>query len=161
MNVFIRVKAAGKRRDSLQKQPAVLPERIDSPKELITYLVRENVRVYNAKVVDSIDPLQAANQGTANEPDKADESAIPLFRYLSEADLADSADTGKVGFRMRKNEKQQDEEQAVQNALQCYYDGIYRILINDVEMSPHEALLLREEDVITFIRLVMLAGRRW
>jgi hypothetical protein len=141
MNIFIRVKAAGKRRDMLEKQAAVVPGGMAGAEELITYLVRKNVREYNKKTVDA-----------------------PLFRYLSQAELDDGAHTGKLSFGDRKNENPQDEEAAVKNALRCFADGIYRVLVNETEALPGgegTAFSLNEGDVITFIRLVMLAGRRF
>jgi hypothetical protein len=144
MKIFIRVKAAGKRRDMLEPREKSIDDGIDTPEKLIAYLVRENVRAYNAKAPDA-----------------------PFFQYLSQRELDDGAYTGKVGFGGRKNEKQQDEDEAVQNAVQCFYDGIYRILINENEIIPQQkenteaqkAPFIQEGDKLTFIRLVMLAGR--
>lgn len=138
MNIFIRVKAAGRRRDVLEKQPAEIPDTIDSAEKLIERLVRKNVRAYNEKKADA-----------------------PLFRYLSGEELENGALTGKIGFGDRKNERDQDEEAAVRNALQCFNDGIYRVLINDTEALPGGLFVLREEDTVTFMRLVMLAGSRF
>ena len=136
MNIFIRVKAAGKRRDMLEKQGAEIPGGIDSAEKLIEHLVRENVRSYNKKLINA-----------------------PYFQYLSQQELEDGVYTGKVSFGDRKNENQADEEEAVQNALQCFSDGIYRVLVNEAEALPGGAFSLNEGDTITFIRLVMLAGR--
>jgi hypothetical protein len=136
MDIFVRVKAAGKRRDILEKQAQTVPADTDAPEKLIEYLVRENVRAYNAK------PTDAA-----------------LFRYLSRRDMEDGEHTGKIGFGNRVNENDQDEEKAVQNALQCFHDGIYRVLVNEDETPPGAQLRLKDGDTVTFIRLVMLAGR--
>ncbi|MDR1245846.1 MAG: hypothetical protein LBK57_02320, partial [Clostridiales Family XIII bacterium] len=113
MDIFVRVKAAGKRRDILEKQAQTVPAGTDAPEKLIESLVRENVRAYNAKISDA-----------------------PLFRYLSQQEMEDGEHTGKIGFGNRVNEKDQDEEKAVQNALQCFSDGIYRILVNEDEALP-------------------------
>jgi hypothetical protein len=135
MRIYIRVKAAGKRRDMLEKRPAGVPGGIDSAEKLIACLVRENVRSYNEKAVDA-----------------------PYFQYLSRRELEDGAYTGRVAFGDRKNEKRADEEGAVQNALQCFQDGLYRVLVNEAEALPGGAFSLNEGDTVTFIRLVMLAG---
>jgi hypothetical protein len=132
------VKAAGKRRDMLEKQARNVPDDTDRPEKLIEYLVRENVRAYNARAVDA-----------------------PFFRYLSQQEMEDGEHTGKITFGDRRNEKNQDEEEAVQNALQCFADGLYRILVNEDEALPDAPLGLKDGDTVTFIRLVMLAGRRW
>ena len=122
----------------LEKRPALIPAETDSAEKLITHLVRENVRAYNEKLIDA-----------------------PYFHYLSRTELEDGIYTGKVAFGDRKNEKEQDEEEAVRNALLCFSDGIYRVLINETEALPGGSFNLKEGDVITFIRLVMLAGRRF
>ena len=138
MRIFIRVKAAGKRRDMLEKQGAEIPGGIDCAEKLIEHLVRENVRSYNAKQIDA-----------------------PYFQYLSEKELEDGAYSGRIAFGDRKNEKQADEEGAVRNALQCFSDGLYRVLVNETEALPGGPFSLNEGDTVTFIRLVMLAGRRF
>jgi hypothetical protein len=138
MDIFVRVKAAGKRRDILEKQALPVPAGTDTPEKLIEYLVRENVRAYNARQADA-----------------------PLFRYLSQQDMEDGEHKGKIGFGNRMNENDQDEEKAVQNALQCFRDGIYRVLLNEDEALPGVPFRMADGDTVTFIRLVMLAGRRF
>jgi hypothetical protein len=68
MRIFIRIKAAGKRRDMLEKRARVVPGDIGAPETLIEYLVRENVRAYNAEETDA-----------------------PFFRCLSRQALEDGA----------------------------------------------------------------------
>lgn len=138
MNIFIRVKAAGKRRDMLETRPRVVPDDTATAEGLISYLVTENVRAYNAKAVDA-----------------------PFFHFLSRRELEDGAYTGKIAFGDRKNERNQDEEEAVRNALQCFSDGLYRVLVGEVEALPGGPFSLKEGDAVTFIRLAMLAGRRF
>ncbi|MDR1390018.1 MAG: hypothetical protein LBJ31_08585, partial [Treponema sp.] len=53
MNIFIRIKAAGKRRDMLEKRPQDIPGDLKSAEEFIAALVRENVRTYNEKAVEA------------------------------------------------------------------------------------------------------------
>jgi hypothetical protein len=138
VNIFIRVKAAGKRRDMLELHSRYVPDDIETAEKLIEYIVRENVRAYNSKETDA-----------------------PLFKYLSQKELEDGVHTGKVGFGDKKNAAHADEEDAVKNALQCFEDGIYRVLVNDTEAQSGGSLSLKEGDALTFLRLVMLAGRRW
>lgn len=138
MNIQIRVKAAGKRKAMLELQQKSIPDNIGSVEELITSLVLENVREYNSKVVDA-----------------------PFFQYLTEQEYDDALHIGKVGFGDRRNEKEQDERQAVGNALQCFRDGIYRIIVNENEITGGASFELKEGDILTFVRLTMLAGRRF
>ncbi|MDR1097424.1 MAG: hypothetical protein LBL57_04765 [Tannerella sp.] len=138
MNIQIRIKAAGRRKTMLELHTRILPDGIDSVEKLIAGLVLENVREYNAKAVD-----------------------VPFFRYLSQREYEDALYTGKVAFGDRRNEQQQDEQQAVDNAIQCFRDGLYRILINECEVMENAPFELKEGDILTFIRLTMLAGRRF
>jgi hypothetical protein len=151
LNIRIRIKAAGKRRDMLELQNHSVPDSTDSAEKLIEYLVRENVRAFNAKQTDA-----------------------PLFKYLSREELEDGVHRGKIDFGDKKSEAPQDEDAAVENALQCFADGIYRVLVNTTEARPAAegdgasflaegdgVPFLTEGDVVTFIRLVMLAGRRF
>ena len=138
MQILIRVKAVGKRRDVLEKMPYDVPEGIKTATELITYIVKENVRVYNEKSIDA--------------------SILP---YLTQTEYEQGEHIGKIGFGDRKNERMQEESEAVKNALQCYKDGIYRVIINETEIHDDGHIELKENDTVTFIRLVMLAGRLW
>lgn len=138
MQIFIRVKALGKRRDVLEKKHFEIQPGIRSLRELISCIVLKNVREYNEKQVDA-----------------------PLFHYLTEKEFDEGEYVGKIGFADRKNEKHQDENQAVRNALECFEDGIYKVLINEDEITDLGEIKIGENDTVTFIRLVMLAGRRW
>jgi hypothetical protein len=136
----------------LELKKYAIPDDINSAEKLIEFLVRENVRAFNSK--------QGSDAGGDND--------VPLFKYLSQAELDDGVYTGKIGFGGKKNEAAQDEEEAVKNALQCFEDGIYRVLVNDTELGAKRessqtaaGIALKEGDALTFIRLVMLAGRRF
>ena len=53
-------------------------------------------------------------------------------------------------------------QQAVENALQSFEDGIYRIFLNDRPLERlDEGIRIMDEDSLTFVRLTMLAGRMW
>jgi hypothetical protein len=138
MEIGIRIKSAARRRPVLEIAAFAVPDGISSGEALVESIVRENVRRYNAKETDA-----------------------PLFRYLSAEEIEEGAHRGKVGFGDRKNENPQDEDAAVQTALGCYADGLFKLLAGEEEVPPGSALTLKEGDIVTFIRLVLLAGRRW
>jgi len=138
MTVYLKIKALSKRKPIVDRVAFTIDKPLATSKELIEYVVRRNVDDYNKKTVDA-----------------------PLFQYLTSDELEDSAKTGKVGFNDRKNEKTQDAGKAVENALQCFDDGIFKLFINDQEAGFGETINLNENDEITFMRLVMLAGRLW
>ncbi|OZI13019.1 hypothetical protein CEW92_03615 [Bacillaceae bacterium SAS-127] len=138
MKIYTRVKSIGKRRPVLQLQELEISP-VRNLHELIVEVVTQQVKEYNEK------PLEKA-----------------IWMYLVDEDLEEAARNGKVSFGDRKNENQQDLEEAIQNAIQSFEDGLYCVLIGDEEISDLDAPLdLKEEDVLTFIRLTMLAGRAW
>ncbi|MCL2148611.1 MAG: hypothetical protein FWH47_04665 [Methanomassiliicoccaceae archaeon] len=138
MIVYLNVKALSKRRPLIERMPFAIDGPVATSDTLVEYIVRHNVDEYNKKAVDA-----------------------PLFPYLTDDRLEDGARAGKVGFGDRKNENAQDADKAVENALTCFRDGLFRMFVNDAEAGPGEGLQISEGDEVTFIRLAMLAGRLW
>jgi len=136
MNVYVNVKQVGKRRPAIEKQLFELCTIPTTIEELITEFVTRCVKQFNARK--------------------------PLDYLLSET-INEAAYSGKIGFGDRENMEEQALAPALVNALRSYEDGLYRIFINDceVEGSLSTAITLQEGDTLTFVRLVMLAGRMW
>lgn len=109
-------------------------------RELIIQTVTSCVNSYNERV----------RAGEAN--------ARPLMRE----EINDMANIGKIAFGITYSDREQDIDKAVENALQAFEDGIYRIFLNDKELEKLETPMnVGENDSLTFIRLTMLAGRMW
>ena len=138
MTVYLKIKALSKRKPLIERVPFVIEAPIATSNALIETIVRRNVDEYNQQAVDA-----------------------PLFSYLTDDKLADGVKIGKVGFGDRKNENAQDADAAVENALTCFQDGIFKLFINEKEFAWGEALQLKDGDEVTFLRLTMLAGRLW
>jgi len=138
MIVYLKVKALSKRKPLIERIPFEILEELTTAKMLVEYTVRHNVREYNNKPIDA--------------------SILP---YLTDDGLEAGVKIGKIGFGDRKNENLQDEDKAVSNALLCFEDGIFRLFINDEEAGTDDAITIKDGDEVTFIRLTMLAGRRW
>jgi len=138
MTVYIKIKALAKRKPIIADLPCIIEGNSATSNDLIEHIVRKMVRDYNAKPIEE-----------------------PLFPFLTDDKINDGAKIGKVGFAERKNESMQDEESAVENALMCFYDGIFKLFINDEEVEINYEITLKEGDEITFIRIAMLAGRMW
>lgn len=89
---------------------------------------------------------------------KGENHPSPLFKEQ----ITDMADIGKIAFGINYGGKEQLADKAVENALQAFGDGIYRVFLNDNELeNPDDEINVRENDSLTFIRLTMLAGRMW
>lgn len=139
MQVYVRVKAVGKRKDVLQPTPYSLPDSVGSLRQLLSAFVESEVERYNQKEADAY-----------------------LMPWLTARQIDDMAATGKVGFGGIFSDRKADREQATQNAIQCWEDGMVRVLMDETELTELDtALAVTEGAVFTFIRLTFLAGRMW
>jgi hypothetical protein len=139
MKIFVNVKQIGKRKNKIDKKKYEISEKITTVKELLTEFVTINVNEFN-------------NGFTEND----------IVPYLTDEKINDLSDAGKISFGVDYNEQKQDLEKAIENALQSYEDGIYRVFVNDEEMGEIDCEInLKENDELTFVRLTMLAGRMW
>lgn len=134
--IHVRMRKLGKKnREAVEPVAFELPEKPGTVRELIESLVRLGVQEYNAR---------------------KDEGQI--LPYLTKEEIQDKASAGKVSFGLRGGEDA-DEESAVENAIQCFGDGIFRVFADDEELEKLEqAIPWTEETVFTFVRLAMLAG---
>ena len=132
MRVFVNMKQIGKRKNVIDKKEYEIADNISLVSDLIREFVSICVKDFNQeKIID----------------------------YLLEQDIKDNADVGKIGFNDRENKNKQDVAKAIDNAIQSYEDGIYRIFVNDAEVGAlNDSINLKQDDTITFIRLTMLAG---
>lgn len=138
MNIYLQIKAAGKRKAILEKHAYPLPSTPSSPHEFISMIVTQEVTNYNQKSIDA-----------------------PLMPYLTTEAYAEGESIGKIGFNDRKNEAEQELQPAIDNALQAFEDGLYRIFIDDEEATSHQTFKLPNDATVTLIRLTFLAGRRF
>lgn len=140
MNLKVNIKQIGQRKQKVAPVNFALAEVPGTVRELIGLTVEKCVNEYNERV----------RAGDAN------------VKPLSESDIRDMADIGKIAFGINYGTKEQDLGKAVENALQSFEDGIYRVFLNDAELeSLDEVINLSEGDSLTFIRLTMLSGRMW
>lgn len=138
MQIFVRVKTPGKRKDVLAPVPREIPP-VGSLRELITVLVRQEAESFNRR-------------GTG----------VQLTAWLTPEQIDAAADTGKVGFGRLWSDRKADPSAAVTNALQCLEDGLVRVFMDGRELTePDAPLSVPEGAEFTFIRLTFLAGRMW
>lgn len=139
MKIYIRIKAAGKRRPVLDNVLYELPDTISTLRELLTELVRQEVEAYNKKGTD-----------------------VKMIPFLTREEVEEQAFAGKVGFGRIYSEKKADFAKAVENAIQCFSDGLVRVFQNEDELEQLDSRIeIREADCFTLIRLTFLAGRMW
>jgi hypothetical protein len=137
--LFVRVKQIGKRKPLIENQPLTVPETVRTLKALVEYIVRLRVEAFNERSEDG-----------------------NWTKYLTDFDIDNTAETGKIGFDAAYTGKQQDADKAVEVALLAFQDGLFRVFLDDDELESLDAELnLCDGPVLTFIRLTMLAGRSW
>jgi hypothetical protein len=138
MKLTVTVKKPGKRKE-LVAQELDLSSVPQTLRELITGVVEGGVQAYKER--------------------QSEQSVIP---YLTETQIGESAELGKVGFGAVYDDRQADLDQAVGAALTAFADGLYRVFINETEIEDLDAPLeTREGDRIVFMRFTMLAGGLW
>lgn len=142
MEIKVNIKHMGKRKSQVAPVTYNLPLGTDgffTVRELITELTKSGVETYNEKL---------------EQPE--------LLKCLTREEVDSKAQSGKISFGAIYGERRADLAHAVDNAIQCFEDGIYRIFLNDRPLEVlEETLSVTEQDTFTFVRLTMLAGRLW
>ncbi len=144
MKVNINIKQMGKKGRRIQPVPFEYDRCPATAAELIEDTVRIMVKKFLERQKLSV------------------ESHVP--DPLSEENINAMAEIGRVTFGYVYNDKEPNEDKAVETALLAYEDGMVRMFINgeDIEYKKEGTpICLSEGDEITFVRLAMLAGRMW
>ena len=137
MRIIINVKGLS-RKKIIHQEEVELTNNISTTKDLITELVKINVEKFNKKIDDK------------------DILSIMTNEYIAEA-----ARSGKIGDEVH-GDKKANLEKALDTAYLAFEDGLYCIFINDEQSEKlDDSLNLKDGDILTFIRLTMLAGRMW
>lgn len=141
--MFVSGKAIGRRKPLFEDWSIpILPEWDDGDggitlRDLIERIVLEEVSAFRKRQIDR-----------------------QFIRALTAAEIQDAADKGKVEMGGSEAELQQvDEEQAVATALLAFDDGMYLVIIDEVEYRDlDQQVFLQPDSRITFIRLTLLSG---
>lgn len=91
MKIYIRIKSAGRRRPVLDNVPYEIPDNVQTVRELITEIVKMEVKKYNDKGTD-----------------------VQIIPFLTQEELEEQAQVGKVGFGRIYSEKKADERKAIE-----------------------------------------------
>ncbi len=136
MNIRITIKQLGKKCDKIADAKFLLENRPATVRELIEEAVHTCVSEYNRNVKEGEE------------------------KPLSEEQIENMSEIGKIAFGINYGEKQADEEKAKEVALQAFEDGLVRIFQGEEELTGmDESIEVKEGDRFTFIRLTFLAGR--
>ena len=134
--IYARMKKNGKQKSAdLVPIPLELDAKPRTVNELLILLTKLGVKQYNAR-----------------------EDAGQILTYLTENEITEQAARGKITSGLRGGEDAV-EEKAIENTLQCFTDGIYRVFAGDKELTElSDTIPWSEGLVFTFVRLTMLSG---
>ena len=139
MQICVRVKAIGKKKDVLPPTLYEIADGISTLRQLLTEIVRTEVEKYNAK-----------------------ETGAQIIPFLTKEELEGQAEAGKVSFGTVYSDKKANLKKAQDNAVQCWKDGLVRVFVGDDELTELDApIQIPENAVFTFIRLTFLTGVMW
>ena len=152
MKIRINVKGASRKKAAIIQMTCDYPDRQMTVEEFLEETVRQNVREYNARK-DAAEILRLfSNEGGKDRP----------LNEQFEEHIQNSAASGKVAYGDPMDSRKADEEKAVENALQCFDDGMVALFADGVRYTEREEkMALKELSEVTFIRLTFLAGRMW
>ena len=137
MKIIINVKGLS-RKKVIHQEEVELKNKISTTKDLITELVKINVEKFNKKI------------------DEKD-----ILSIMTNENIAKAARIGKIGDEVH-GDKKANLEKALDTAYLAFEDGLYCIFINDEQSEKlDDSLNLKDGDILTLIRLTMLAGRIW
>ena len=140
ITIRINIRQLGKKRNTINAVPFVLPKQPNTVRDLITSVVMVCVAAYNERV----------------------RKGETVIRPMTQESLSDMEIIGKLAFGVNYGGKEANEAKAVTTALQGFKDGLYRAFLDETELVDLDApLMIRENDTITFIRLTMLTGSIW
>ncbi len=134
--IYVQMKKLGKQRAAnLQPVPYTLAQKPDSVRELLTALTVLGVKQYNERKEEG-----------------------KILSWLTKEEITEQASRGKITSGLRGG-ADASENQAVENTIQCFEDGIYRVFAGEAELTAlTDAIPWTEDIVFTFVRLTMLAG---
>ena len=137
MKIIINVKGLS-RKKVIHQEEVELKNKISTTKDLITELVKINVEKFNKKI------------------DEKD-----ILSIITNENIAKAARIGKIGDEVH-GDKKANLKKALDTAYLAFEDGLYCIFINDEQTEKlDDRLNLKDGDILTLIRLTMLAGRMW
>lgn len=137
--IYAQMKKLGKqKKGAVEKIPYQLEEKPLTVRQFLTSLVALEVKAYQERKEEG-----------------------RLVGYLTKEEIEDKSQAGKIAFGTRYG-NDADENQAADNAIQCFEDGIYRVFAEEEEITRlDDPFIWPEGTTFTFIRLAMLAGLRW
>lgn len=142
MKLLFEQKKPGRKRDCIEPVGLFIEGKPTNVSSLIEMTVRSVVAAFNGKISGS-----------------ADYSRIGT---LNNSDMEILASTGKIAFGIIYDDRTADADKAVENALTAYSDGLFLMFLNGEKLGGlDEIIKVKDNDLLTVVRLTMLSGRMW
>ena len=141
MPLLISTRALGKRKPLLADFSVTPPRDFGDGEELT---LRQLIELVVRQEVSQFQQRQKANR---------------FDRILSERSISDGAARGKVDLAGKSHRQAVDVEEAVSSALLAFEDGLYLVIVDEIERCDlDEPIRLTNDSRVTFVRLTFLAG---
>ncbi|CAA6821283.1 MAG: Unknown protein [uncultured Sulfurovum sp.] len=135
--IEIKLKKLGKKK--IKSFSVTLTASVETLKDLITQMVSHEVERFN---------------------EKQDNPTITPF--LTPVALDTKSKEGKVSFGDLLNQEKAVIEEAIENALLGFKDGLFLVFIDDREIKEiDETIILTAKSEVVFMRLTFLTGTYW
>ena len=126
-----------KKKNKIEKENFYLENNPKDVRELLIEVVKTSVNKY------------------INEKDS-------VIDYLDLRQIKDKEEAGKITNGQSYDDRIPNLNDAIQNALSSFEDGIVRVFLEGVELVDlDQELDLVDGSNITFVKMIMLAGRMW
>lgn len=137
MVISVNLKKIGKKKNKIEKENFYLENNPKDVRELLIEVVKTSVNKY------------------INEKDS-------VIDYLDLRQIKDKEQAGKITNGQSYDDRIPNLNDAIQNALSSFEDGIVRVFLEGVELVDlDQELDLVDGSNITFVKMIMLAGRMW
>lgn len=137
MELTLQLKKLGKKK--VKEVPFTLEETPKNLEELLIGCVKNQVEAFNTKRTE-----------------------VNVIGFLSPAEIQIQAQSGKVDFGKITNTDLANLQNAIDNVLLAFKDGLFVVFVDSDEITDLKApLQLTSKSVIAFIRLTFLVGTYW
>ena len=133
----IQLKRLGKKK--VKQFPLTFESTPKTLKELLEACVKNQVEAFNKKRLE-----------------------VNVVGFLSPTEIQEQAESGKVDFGELANKDLAAVQEAIDNVMVAFKDGLFVVFVDGDEITTIEApLTLTDESVIAFIRMTFLVGSYW
>lgn len=133
----LQLKRLGKKK--VKQIPLTLDATPNNLQQLLVGCVKNQVEAFNKKRVE-----------------------VNVVGFLSPTEIQEQAQSGKVDFGDLANKDLAVEQEAIDNVLLAFKDGLFVVFVDGDEVTSLDTpLQLTKDSVVAFIRMTFLVGTYW